>query len=188
MKIHMNLAKVRVSHALAVLSGILCLPVSGGELTVPSSSTREEARPATTAVTDARATAYRQGLLAESVSPSAVLGLDPGGIPRLCGVGIAGQGSAAPESAAAPAGAVPAGMRSWEPVPGIIRNDGIETFRLEVDANGPVSRVVWQCEPYYFQFVSGTSAPHVLRDDGLNGDRVAGDYIFTSEPLRFNTN
>ncbi len=184
----MNLAKVRVAHALAVLSGTLCLPVTGGELTVPSSSARKEARRETTAVTDPMAKAYRQGLLAESVSPSGVLGLDPGGIPRLCGVGITGQGNAAPEATAVPAGAVPAGMRSWEPVPGIIRNDGIESFRLEVDANGPVSRVVWQGEPYYFQFLSGTSAPHELRDDGLNGDRVAGDYIFTSEPLRFNTN
>jgi len=75
-------------------------------------------------------------------------------------------------------------------VPGIIRNNGTDTFHLEVDANGPVALVRWLQEPFYpfLQFVTGSPAPHILRDDGLDGDRVAGDYVFTSEPLRFNTN
>src|SRR5262245_49949944 len=37
---------------------------------------------------------------------------------------------------------LPAGTRSWEAIPSVIRDDGVDTFLLEVDTNGPVNRVI----------------------------------------------
>jgi hypothetical protein len=81
---------------------------------------------------------------------------------------------------------LPSGARMWETIPGVIRNDGLDTFRVEVNVNGVVSNVtmtVWDM----FAAESGLAAI-TLHDNGLNGDRVAGDGIFTSELIRFNTN
>jgi hypothetical protein len=80
----------------------------------------------------------------------------------------------------------PAGARMWETVPGVIRNDGIDAFRLEVNANGPVSGISLEVWPPILSQSGQTNV--ALRDDGLQGDRVAGDRIFASEPLRFDTN
>jgi hypothetical protein len=80
---------------------------------------------------------------------------------------------------------LPAATRMWETVPGVIRNDGIDTFRLEVNVNGAVSQVslaVWP--PILAQ--SGETTIR-LRDDGLQGDRKAADFIHTSELLRYDT-
>ena len=71
----------------------------------------------------------------------------------------------------------------WETVPGVIRNDGIDTFRLEVNVNGVVSNVVMEVWPGIVSQSGQTSL--TLRDDGLQGDRVAHDFIYTSELLRF---
>ena len=71
----------------------------------------------------------------------------------------------------------------WETVPGVIRNDGIDTFRLEVNVNGAVSNVVMEVWPGIVSQSGQTSL--TLRDDGLQGDRVAHDFIYTSELLRF---
>jgi hypothetical protein len=73
-------------------------------------------------------------------------------------------------------------MRAWECVPSVIRADGVDSFRLEEDVNGAVSNVVLGLVGSYLQFVTGTNTQN-LRDDGLNGDRVAGDHIFTSERI-----
>src|SRR6185436_17552653 len=77
--------------------------------------------------------------------------------------------------------ALPPGTRGWESVPGVIRNDGIESFRLEVDVNGPVTSVTFDGTGPYL--IPPPSAD--LRDDGLDGDRVAGDFVFTSGPFRY---
>ena len=71
----------------------------------------------------------------------------------------------------------------WETVPDVIRNDGIDTFRLEVNVNGTVSNVVMDVWPGIVSQSGQTSL--TLRDDGLQGDRVGHDFIYTSELLRF---
>jgi hypothetical protein len=63
-------------------------------------------------------------------------------------------------------------MRCWECVPGVIRDDGVDSFRLEVDANGVVGQVILSLAAGNLAFVSGTNSQN-LRDDGLNGDRIA---------------
>jgi len=74
----------------------------------------------------------------------------------------------------------------WETIPGVIRNNGTDTCRIEVNVNGPVSNVMVSVSE---MFNSGSGQTNIaLHDDGLNGDRVAGDAIFTSELIRFNTN
>jgi Ca2+-binding RTX toxin-like protein len=68
----------------------------------------------------------------------------------------------------------------------VIRTDGTESFRLEVDANGPVAGV-WIERMFTLSVLPPAQAPFALRDDGLGGDRVAEDFVFTSGPFRVNT-
>jgi hypothetical protein len=74
---------------------------------------------------------------------------------------------------------LPAGYRSIEAIPSVIRDDGVESFRLEVGLEKPVLRV-------FLESVAGNlvaPASLELRDDGVAPDRVAGDRIFTLGPL-----
>src|SRR5438105_12511707 len=69
-------------------------------------------------------------------------------------------------------------VRGWETVPGVVRADGVDGFRLEIDAGGPVAAVtLTDRAPCLSADGSGIS----LRDDGKGGDRVARDYIYTSD-------
>ncbi len=76
----------------------------------------------------------------------------------------------------------PTGRRGWETVPNAIRADGTEAFRVEVDLHSEVRDVT--LTPWLNRF--GTEVM-TLRDDGQSGDRVAGDFVFTSQELRYNT-
>ena len=115
-------------------------------------------------------------------------------IPSICSVGdsLGTRVSSEPKSSGAkppPPTSIPvlpAGTRMWETVPGVIRNNGADTCRVEVNVNGPVSNVTMQLWDR-FQSESGL-ATVTLRDDGLQGDRVAGDRVFTSELIHYNTN
>lgn len=81
---------------------------------------------------------------------------------------------------------LPAGMRMWQTIPGVVRNNGADTFRLEVNVNGVVSNVTIRLDE---GFASQSGQTNVsLNDSGTNGDLVAGDGIYTSEPLHFDTN
>ena len=81
---------------------------------------------------------------------------------------------------------LPAGIRMWETIPGVIRNNGTDTFRVEVNVNGPVSNVTMSV---VWPFLSASGQTNIiLNDNGTNGDRIAGDGIFTSELIRFDTN
>ena len=123
-------------------------------------------------------------------SADAVLGADAAGLPLVCGTA---EGLLPPELAAAAAlqpaeagpGGLPLGRRGWESIPGVIRNDGVETFVVEIDVNGPVTRVTLDgISP----FLVPPASPSVeLRDDGQGGDRVAGDRVYTSGPFRYRT-
>lgn len=80
---------------------------------------------------------------------------------------------------------LPEATRAWEVVPGAIRADGSESFRVEVEVSTPVGRVqlldVSPCLEAVERFVAE------LRDDGLAGDRRAGDLVYTSVALRFSS-
>lgn len=81
------------------------------------------------------------------------------------------------------AASLPPGTRSWESTPGVIRNDGIESFRVEVNTNGSVREVRIDAASFYLIEPSS----NILRDDGLEGDKVAGDGIYTSGEFKFDT-
>ncbi len=83
-------------------------------------------------------------------------------------------------------GDLPTGSRGWETIPGVIRNDGVESFVLEVDSNGPVSSVTLSSLSWSILYPGGASVV-TLHDDGQGVDRVAGDNLWTAGPFRWNT-
>jgi hypothetical protein len=136
-------------------------------------------------------TTLLQNLDAQGVSIEAIRGVDSDGIPIVCGTGLERSDVSAakppPPPPSPPTGELPSGIRSWECVPSVIRSDGVDTFRVEVDVNGSVAAVFLQNGGGRVQFVSGASTES-MRDDGLLGDRKAGDNVFTSSLLCYNTN
>jgi hypothetical protein len=127
-------------------------------------------------------------LESKGVPADAIRGLDFQGIPIVCGTQSGSfqslNANKPPWETNPPPTTLPAGMRSWECVPGVIRNNGTDFFRLEVDVNGPVNQVTFQVGSSLLRYVSGAALQN-LRDDGLDGDRVAGDRIFTSDGIRY---
>jgi hypothetical protein len=145
------------------------------------------------AATETRFSSNEAWFAQKNIPANRIIDTDFRGIPILCGLddsviaGGIGQVSAKTKPPPPPPPTVlPAGMRSWECVPSVIRADGVDSFRLEVDVNGVVSNVVLTLTSDYLKFVSGTNTQN-LRDDGLNGDRVAGDHILTSERIIFSS-
>lgn len=83
--------------------------------------------------------------------------------------------------------ALPEGTRGWETVPGVIRNDGIDSFVVEIEPGAPV-----ESAPAVSSITFSNTAPYfvappsnVLLDDGAGADRVAGDGIYTSGAFRY---
>ena len=77
------------------------------------------------------------------------------------------------------------------PTPSVLLNDGSNSLRLEVYAGPTATDVRWQIPAQSPLSVQG-SAPcqaqgpeFVLKDDGTQGDRVAGDKIFTIDMVRY---
>ena len=110
-------------------------------------------------------------------------------VPRLCRIVEPGAATPMPpRSPAAPFQAqfgLPAGTRGWECIPGAIRIDGVESFRIEVDVNGPVQRV-WM-DNFAGNLILPGGSPLDLKDDGLGQDQAAGDNVFTAGPFKYNT-
>ena len=73
---------------------------------------------------------------------------------------------------------LPSGTRAWEVIPGVIRDDGRDSFVLEVDVNGPVAGVSLEDISSSLTYHRGSSVK--FSDDGSGEDRIAGDFIFTS--------
>ena len=122
-------------------------------------------------------------LKAQGVPASSILGVDAYGIPQVCGTQDSPASAFLPERVTTHA--LPAGFRGWETIPGVIRDDGVDSFVLEVDTNGPVNRVT---VTDVFSYVTPPLPPPFnLRDDGVAPDRIAGDYIFTAGPFVRNT-
>ena len=125
-----------------------------------------------------------QVLLDQGIPPGRILGSDRNGIPRVCGT--TGEAVRPPRAALSSRGdELPPGTRAWECIPGVIRDDGVDAFRLEVDVNGDVLRVMLAGVSSFL--IPPGEPPFDLRDDGLGDDRVAGDRIFTAGPFRYNT-
>jgi hypothetical protein len=123
---------------------------------------------------------YVASLQQQGVPLESILGVDSRGVPMVCGTSPVMENSFDLRP-----GFLPPGMRSWECIPNVIRGDGVDWFRVEVDVNGPVNSVVWCCiYEYYIVSESGTNYLWLL-DDGLDGDRVAGDHVYTSERCRY---
>ena len=80
---------------------------------------------------------------------------------------------------------LPAGTRGWECIPGVIRGDGVGTFRLEVDVNAPASAVRLTRLSAYL--TGPGDSPIALHDDGEAPDLVAGDAVWSAGPFRYNT-
>jgi hypothetical protein len=66
-------------------------------------------------------------------------------------------------------------------VPGVVRNDGSEAFRVEVFAGGAVSSVT--LDSVAPELVPPSAGPIAFRDDGVDPDRVAGDFVWTAGPF-----
>ena len=109
-----------------------------------------------------------------------VMGYDAAGTPIYCGTTEEDAGALLTEDP----------NRGWVCIPSVITNNGTDSFIIEVDTRGPVNEVTLQFEPEEITYVpmSGSSPPFdiTLRDDGLEGDRVAGDFIFTSGEFKWN--
>jgi len=123
-------------------------------------------------------------VVAVGVFAGATPGRASAGAPALDREPVVGASSA--RSQPVGASGLQAGTVGWQSVPGVIRADGSDTFRLEVDTNGPVAGVT--LERMFTDFLLPPQpTPFALRDDGWAGDRVAGDFVFTSGRFRFNT-
>src|SRR4026209_1623789 len=117
-----------------------------------------------------------------SAESPALLGRDRAGLPLECGT-LAQDLSGASRVIRMSAASLPAGTRAWEVIPGVVRSDGSETFRLEVNVNGPVQSVGLFVQ---YPVLAAQPGPHTRKDDGTGQDRVAGDFVFTAGPFSIN--
>jgi len=109
--------------------------------------------------------------------PLEPIGIDAAGTPLLCGTAL----HQAPVSDALTAGSF---QHGWETIPGVIRTDGVDSFRVEVQVHESVTTV--GMEMITPLLLPPEAPPLALRDDGQGEDRVAGDRIFTAGPFRSN--
>lgn len=126
---------------------------------------------------------YLSMLSKQEVDQSQIIGLDSSGIPMVCGTGLEKErvsGSYIPNTVSA----LPINTRSWESIPSVIRDDGIETFRLEVTVTEPVNGI--SLDSMSISILPPATPPVTLLDDGTGEDRIAGDGIYTAGPFRFN--
>lgn len=161
---------------------------SSGHPTMSSSSDTTESAsrgPATPAPCRQQASAVPimddllEELRAQGVATPRVLGFDHQGIPALCSTTHAPL-----ELSQSVGGPLPAGTRAWATIPSVIRDDGVDTFTVEINVNGPVNGVTMTASS---SFVTPPAPwPVVLVDDGTGADRLAGDFIFTAGGFRFN--
>ena len=125
-----------------------------------------------------------QQLLAQGVKPGQILGHDQNGIPLVCGyTGNTNLPAASQSLSSMTASSIE--TRGWKVIPNVIRTDGVDHFRLEVDVKGPVNSVSIKITGNYLTLP--TPSPITLQDDGLGEDRVAGDYIYTAGPFYYDT-
>ncbi len=89
---------------------------------------------------------------------------------------------------------LPENTLRWETIPSAIRADGNDSFVIEVYSPQPVSSIKLSKMPSviddgaYVKPVSGYFFSSIaLKDDGVDGDRIAGDNIYTAGPFVYDT-
>ncbi len=128
-------------------------------------------------------------LLSQGIPQNRIRGADAEGIPIVCGTDnlepVPGARTPRPPASGVPAARTPIPNHTvgWEVIPGVIRNDGIDTFRLEVSVSSLVNRVLLEYIPS--QLVAPGPAPLELFDDGLGEDQAAGDSVYTAGPFSY---
>lgn len=125
--------------------------------------------------------------VADSVlPPDEVIAVDPAGIPVICRHAPATEKerTTASMSGVATLSSSPTGTRSWECVPGVIRDNGEDTFHIEVTAETSITAI--RLDTLSPKLLASGVLPLAFRDDGLEGDRTAGDSVWTSPPVRYN--
>ena len=125
-----------------------------------------------------------QQLFAQGVKPGQILGHDQSGIPIVCGYTGVIQ-AVEPSQSQSTMSVLPDLTRGWENIPNVIRTDGIDNFRLEVDMNGMVGGATLYISADYL--ILPTPSPITMQDDGLGEDRVAADFIYTAGPFYYDT-
>ena len=127
-------------------------------------------------------------LAAQDVSQARILGVDRDGMPLVCGMTESRETLTL--GVEIESQALLSDERAYELIPSVIRPDGVDGLFLEVNTNGPVNGVTIVLSAFFIgpgQIDGFDTTPVPLRDDGLEGDRVAGDFIFTGGPIRYNT-
>lgn len=100
--------------------------------------------------------------------------------------GLAQPLGAMPRAEAGPASqGLPDDVRSWECIPGVIANNGIESFRIEIEVGQPVSNVVLTTLSH--RLIGPGDPPILFRDDGAAPDRTAADGVYTAGPFHYRT-
>lgn len=135
---------------------------------------------------------YIKALEEQGISRSQIISFDKNGIPRISARSIDPQESFAKSKTSAEENDdLPSELRAWEAIPGVVRNDGKETFRLEVELNQEVNEVRLKSpvtttgdKP---NFIGAGNYPITLKDDGKGEDRIADDQVYTAGPFQYNT-
>lgn len=127
-------------------------------------------------LSESRLTVVRSAIATLFLAP-AIAVLIMGHLPGLLS---AGEGAAQLNP---PEAALPVSVWSWQTVPGVIRDDGVDAFFVEVDVGSLVARAV--IEGISPSIMHGFLEPIDLHDDGLVGDRQAGDFVYTAGPFSY---
>ena len=108
----------------------------------------------------------------EDFRRSDLLGVDRNGVPMLCGVGDNGL--------AAPLSQNNELRQQWEVIPSVLRADSSEPIYIYVQPNREAQRVRLVLPTSDIQMPDDLD----FHDDGLNGDAVEGDGVYTLGPFK----
>ena len=117
---------------------------------------------------------YLNALKNQGVSENAILGFDRNEVPQIC----------LHEEPRSDTKGINGSYKGWDVIPSVIRDNGEDSFRVIVNMRRPVKSVV-------LQNIGVLLVPNkqdvVLNDEGINGDAVAGDFLYTSGEFVFDT-
>lgn len=123
---------------------------------------------------------YIHRLLEQGIRREQILGIESLGVPRVCGTGMIDQQQSYRMTQTA-GSSLPPDTRGWECIPGVIRNDGVESFIVEVNVNRSINQMT--IDSISGKLVSPLELPIVLYDDGLGVDRISNDGVYTVGPF-----
>src|SRR3954452_2143517 len=100
-------------------------------------------------------------LVGQGIEAGRITGVDSRGIPIACGT--VGTKEPLPKDVPGRRTPLPVGLRGWESIPCVIRRNGVDTFRLEVNVNSDVAGVTLDVDPALLAETGGSQQS--LRDD-----------------------